>query len=86
MTHEFGHVGIIGNGFCVDKWGVGPFVMSWRGKKYRFEDSDRFGPTLIRKDGEPTKKQPDERSPFWDGYKLWRDAERSAAHVTKEAQ
>jgi hypothetical protein len=24
---EFGHIGVIGEGFCLDGWGVGPFVI-----------------------------------------------------------
>lgn len=73
---DFGHVGIIGKGFCVDKWGVGPFILYANGKKYRFEDSDMFGPVVIKVNGDPTKNQPGVRSPFWDRYKLWRDQNR----------
>ncbi len=63
---EFGHIGIIGGGVCLDGWGVGPFVINAGGKtSYRFNDSDRFGPLL------PTN-QPGERSPFWKAHRLWK--------------
>ena len=68
---EFGHVGIIGGGVCIDSWGAGPFVIGHEGKSWRFEDSDRFGPHLVRKDGEIAARQPGERSPFWDAHRAW---------------
>lgn len=68
---EFGHIGIISDWFCIDSWGVGPFVIEVKGRSYRFEDSDRFGPSLIRKDGNPLVNQPRERSPFWEAHHLW---------------
>lgn len=68
---EFGHIGIIGDGFCLDGWGVGPFVIEASGKPYRFEDSDRFGPLLVTKKDMPAVNQPGERSPFWKAHRLW---------------
>ena len=68
---DFGHIGIIAGGVCLDAWGVGPFVIEGKGTIYRFEDSDRFGPNLIKKDGDPAKNQPGERSPFWKAHRLW---------------
>ena len=70
---EFGHFGVIGENFCLDTWGAGPFVLEHNGKAWRFEDSDRFGPVWIRKDGVPSERQPTERSPFWRPYYAWRD-------------
>lgn len=69
---DFGHVGVIGGGFCLDSWGVGPYVIDVHGKIFRFEDSDQFGPVIIRKDGEPAARQPGERSHFWNAHHLWR--------------
>ena len=69
---EFGHFGYIGNGICLDYWGAGPFVIDVHGKHYRFEDSDRFGPLLLKKKGEPAVNQPTERSPFWKAHHLWK--------------
>ena len=69
---EFGHVTYRGNGFIGDSWGVGPFVISVAGKSYRFEDSDRFGPALLKKNGELRENPyPAERSPFWRAHRIW---------------
>jgi hypothetical protein len=69
---EFGHAGIISSTVCIDSWGVGPFVIAAGGKSYRFEDSDRFGPSLINKRGDPLKNPwPGPRSPFWRAHRLW---------------
>lgn len=69
---EFGHSAAIGPGFCIDCWGVGPFVITdENGKQYRFEDSDRFGPSLIGKKGDPLATQPGTRSPFWRIHSIW---------------
>ena len=68
---EFGHTGIVGAGFCIDSWGAGPFVIDAAGKQYRFEDSDRFGPSTLRKDGEIAVRQPGEKSPFWQAHFAW---------------
>ena len=69
---EFGHKGFIGNGFCIDSWGAGPFVIEAGGKTWRFEDSARFGPLLIDRSGMPLKNPyPPEKSPFWRAHFLW---------------
>ena len=68
---SFGHIGIIGNGFCLDKWGAGPFTICAGGKLYCFEDSDMFGPILIKKNGDPKKWQPGQYHPFWDAHMAW---------------
>lgn len=49
---EFGHTAVRAPGFCADSWGVGPFII----RGIRFEDSDRFGPYFIRKDGRERKQ------------------------------
>ncbi|NQU60150.1 MAG: hypothetical protein HQ512_03390 [Rhodospirillales bacterium] len=69
---EFGHFGSIGGGVCMDAWGVGPFVVEVGKQSFRFEDSDRFGPSIINKNGEFKAKQPGERSPFWTAHRQWR--------------
>lgn len=70
---EFGHEFSNGGGMCIDTWGVGPFVIKGEQKGlWRFEDSDRFGPALIGKDGDLLKNPyPGERSPFWRAHTLW---------------
>ena len=77
---EFGHIGIIGDGFCLDHWGAGPFTITAGGKtEYRFEDSDRFGPLLLTKKDMPAENQPGERSPFWKAHRLWKRQGRRTA-------
>ena len=76
---EFGHIGVIGAGFCLDGWGVGPFVIDAGGPVYRFEDSDRFGPLLLTKRDMPATNQPGERSPFWKAHRLWKRQGRQLA-------
>lgn len=68
--NEFGHFSAIGAGFCIDAWGAGPFWIRVGKKTWRFEDSDRFGPTLVDRYGE-TLDWPSERSPFWRAHRIW---------------
>lgn len=71
---EYGHTAINGRGFCMDSWGVGPFVIVARGKRYYFEDSDRFGPSFINtKTGDPTNEMIPPKSPFWKVWKRWKE-------------
>lgn len=79
MGAEFGHFYHRGGGICVDSWGAGPFILHHAGKTYRFEDSDRFGPWLVTKRGEPFSQQLGERSPFWRAHKFWRGQGRQLA-------
>lgn len=69
---EFGHHGVIGDGFCIDSWGAGPFLIDVNGKQYRFEDSDRFGPYFVGKRGQILDRQPGDRHPFWEAHDAWR--------------
>jgi hypothetical protein len=69
---EFGHFGTITAGMCLDTWGAGPFVIEVGDRRFTFEDSDRFGPLLLRRDGMPLDRQPGERHVFWRGYTPWR--------------
>lgn len=70
---EFGHYAVRIPGCCfIDGWGVGPFIIEVYGKQFRFEDSDRFGPALVDRNGDQLKKHwPSPRSPFWYGHKCW---------------
>lgn len=69
---EFGHTAISGAGFHMDTWGAGPFVIKVGEKSFRFEDSDRFGPSILTKKDKISKTQPGEKSSFWDAYHAWR--------------
>jgi hypothetical protein len=68
---DFGHRYARCPGICIDIWGAGPFIIG----RWRFEDSDRFGPNFIRKDGQP-RNPPKEYDSFWNLYKRWRDNNR----------
>jgi len=42
------------------------------GKEYIFDFSERFGPLLVKKNGDPCVNQPvSERHPFWKGFTPW---------------
>src|SRR4051812_45266535 len=71
---EFGHNAIISPNVCIDGWGTGPFVIvAEDGKSYRFEDSDRFGPALVKKNGDPLASPwPSERCAFWRAHRIWK--------------
>ncbi len=69
---EFGHIARSFAGFHIDSWGAGPFLITVEGKTYRFEDSDRFGPSKLRADGEiAANPWWPERSLFWRAHRLW---------------
>jgi len=69
---EYGHFYAAGAGIRMDIWGAGPFVIEYLGKTFRFEDSDRFGPMRLKKDGEPAENQFfAEKSPFWYAWGKW---------------
>lgn len=68
---EFGHEWARGPNICIDSWGAGPFVLVTKGKRYVFEDSDRFGPALVDKKGDPTNVMIPEKSPFWKAWERW---------------
>lgn len=77
---EFGHFGAIRKGVCIDAWGAGPFLIAALGKTYLFEDSDCFGPSLLKKNGDICANPwPPERSPFWRAHWLWRKQGRHVA-------
>lgn len=71
MMTEFGHFWCVVPGAAIDCWGAGPFVIV-ADKEYRFEDSDRFGPSLVKKNGDICANPfPPERSPFWNAHAFW---------------
>jgi len=70
---EFGHTGIIGQDFCIDSWGAGPFELEVADKRHRFEDSDRFGPSKVNRNGDtPPNPWWPEGHPFWAAHHAWR--------------
>ncbi len=80
---EFGHHATrLKHGF-VDSWGSGPFEITTRGKTFRFEDSDQFGPNPVKQNGDLTGEYYAEKSPFWRAWKLWRDQGRQVAEDGK---
>jgi hypothetical protein len=62
---------LLEKGLMAVEWGAGPFTICAGGKLYRFEDSDMFGPIMIKKDGDPKKWQPGQYHPFWDAHRAW---------------
>ena len=75
--HEAATINTGGLSAHIDIWGAGPFMFRIDGKRVFFEDSDRFGPAVLRKsDWNPSDRQPGEKSRFWDAYGMWRKAGR----------
>lgn len=69
---EWGHFYLQrGGGFFVDHWGAGPFTITDGQKTWRFEDSERFGPVPVNKDGDPNGRFFGERNRFWKVYYEW---------------
>jgi len=72
---EFGHFAATGAGIHMDIWGAGPFVISLGPscKFYRFEDSDRFGPVPLKKNGWEVREPGyfGEQSLFWYAWGKW---------------
>jgi hypothetical protein len=56
----------------MDSWGRGPLVLRHKGKVWRFEFSDMFGPVLLTQKDDPSDRQPDrEDHPFRDAFQPW---------------
>ena len=70
---EFGHIHATAAGCHIDIWGEGPFIIEYLGRTYRFEDSDRFGPVPLKKNGWEVKEPGyfAERNPFWYAWGKW---------------
>lgn len=80
MSANFGHFYGAGKNMRIDSWGAGPFIITdARGKEWRFEDSDQFGPSIINKRGDILDQQPGERSAFWAAHWEWRKQGRQMA-------
>ena len=77
---EFGHIAKIAAGVCIDSFGCGPFVIVVDGETFKFEDSDRFGPTILNTRGGPAAKQPANRSLFWKAHCMWRRQGKQVEH------
>lgn len=61
------HVG--GAILCITSEGT--FRMNVRGEKYVFDFSDRFGPSVLNKNGSEKAQQPSSRSLFWEALYHW---------------
>lgn len=47
-------------------------VITVKGKKVRFDFSERFGPLVLDDEGQPLEKQPiHESDPFWEPFNAW---------------
>lgn len=58
-------------------------TVSSKGKKWTFEYHDYFGPSVLRKDGEISARQPGPRSDFWKAFDRWfkrREKQRTMPH------
>ena len=64
MNKEFGHFGSRSMVSYIDYWGAGPFKIIVNSRTYCFEDSDRFGPSLLKKNGGPYKRMIGKNNPF----------------------
>lgn len=73
---HFGHHGAYAPGVHIDGWGDGPILIRQGRRRWWFEFSDMFGPTILRaSDLEPSEKQPtSERDPFWVPFTAWMKA------------
>jgi hypothetical protein len=75
---DYGHTAmsaqIGGRAVYIDSWSSGQFVIRIGSQTIRFEESGRFGPLFIDKEGNPLPDQEmPESSPFWKTYQSWRN-------------
>ena len=85
MQPNFGHSSASGPGFHLDAWGDGPMVLRYRGKVWRFEFSEMFGPSLLTKENEVAVRQPmREDHPFWEAFNAWMNAGKKCRAVRKK--
>jgi hypothetical protein len=53
-------------------------IMDRGGKIWWFEFHKYCGPSVLKKNGDPRRHQPHEKSPFWDAFEAWdRQGQRS---------
>lgn len=52
---------------------AGPFqkIVDSTGKEWFFEMHSYCGPVVLKKDGDPMKNQPNEKSDFWEVVSRW---------------
>lgn len=72
---DFGHEYATGAGVHMDRWGAGPFKIEMvaGGRSFLFEDSDRFGPVPLKKNGWEVKSPGyfAENNQFWYAWGKW---------------
>lgn len=56
----------------IDSWSSGPYKMPVKDKYVLFEDSDRFGPLFVCKNG-ASKENQSACKLFWTHYERWRE-------------
>lgn len=47
------------------------FTIEVEGRRHEFEMHPYFGPAVLDKNGDPAKRQPGPRHPFWTAVTLW---------------
>jgi hypothetical protein len=47
------------------------FITDATGKRWKFEMHPYCGPVVLNADGDPAKRQPGEKSPFWEATTRW---------------
>lgn len=60
-------------------------VVDDAGKAWRFEFSEYGGPLVLGRNGDPLRKQPPERSPFWPAFAVWLAARKKEKEKEKKA-
>lgn len=80
---EFGHAYSSNGDAHIDSWGAGPFkieVVAF-GRSFMFEDSERFGPVPLKKNGLEIKAPGyfAENSMFWHAWERWKNQGRRVA-------
>lgn len=80
---EFGHIHNSNGDAFIDHWGAGPFKIELvhNGRSFLFEDSDRFGPIPMKKNGWDVRSPGyfGESSPFWYVWEKWKAQGRRVA-------
>lgn len=83
MVTEFGHAYSNQGDAHIDSWGAGPFKIEVVacGRSFLFEDSDRFGPVPMKKNGWEVKAPGyfAENSMFWHVWGKWKAQGRRVA-------
>jgi hypothetical protein len=79
---DFGHLYLNNGDAHFDIWGAGPFriYLAYPGKNFLFEDSDRFGPVPLLKNG--NIREPGyfaDSSQFWYAWGKWKHQGRRLA-------